>query len=419
MKILIAGGGIGGMTAALRLHAAGIDVEVFESVVELKELGVGINLLPHAVRELTELGLLGALAATAIETRALSYYTQYGHHIMSEPRGKAAGYAWPQFSIHRGSLLMILAKAVRERVGAAHVHTGHQFDSFSQDNDGVTARFVHPESKEAVGEHRGDLLLGADGIHSRVRRILYPDEGLPNFSGITMWRGVTEREPFLDGRTMIVAGTWNKRMVIYPISEKARGKGRSLVNWVAEIRDENKIVRKRDNWSRVGDKADFLPAFADWHFDWLDIPRLIEENETAYDFPMVDREPLKRWSFGRVTLLGDAAHPMYPSGSNGAAQAILDATALANILVKAGSIEDALIDYQNERMAPTTNVVLSNRDFLAERVLDLVEERCPENCQNIQDFVSNDELQQFSREYQRIAGFDKESLDAKDRLDST
>jgi len=234
-----------------------------------------------------------------------------------------------------------------------------------------------------------------------------------------MWRGVTKREPFLDGRTMIVAGTWNKRMVIYPISEKARGKGRSLVNWVAEIRDENKIVRKRDNWSRVGDKADFLPAFADWHFDWLDIPRLIEDNETAYDFPMVDREPLKRWSFGRVTLLGDAAHPMYPSGSNGAAQAILDATALANILVKAGSIEDALIDYQNERMAPTTNVVLSNRDFLAERVLDLVEERCPENCQNIQDFVSNDELQQFSREYQRIAGFDKESLDAKDRLDST
>jgi len=416
MRALVAGGGIGGMTTALKLHNAGIDVDVFESVVEIKELGVGINLLPHATRELTELGLLDALAATAIETRALGFYTKYGHHIVTEPRGKAAGYQWPQFSIHRGSLLMILAQAARQRIGAAHVHTGHQFDSFSQDSEGVTARFVHPESGETVGEHRGDVLIGADGIHSRVREILYPDEGLPKFSGITMWRGVTEQEPFLDGRTMILAGTWNKRMVVYPISEAARLEGRSLVNWVAEIRDESKILRQRDNWSRVGNKADFLPSFADWHFDWLDIPRLIEANETAYDFPMVDREPLARWSFGRVTLLGDAAHPMYPSGSNGAAQAILDATELAGLLGKTGDIENALLAYQNTRMAPTANVVLSNREFLAERVLDLIDKRCPENCRNIQDFVSPDELQRFSREYQRVAGFDKESLDAKGSL---
>jgi len=418
MKALIAGGGIGGMTTALRLHAAGIEVELFESVVEIKELGVGINILPHATRELTELGLLEELAATAIETRALRYHTQYGRHIITEPRGLAAGYTWPQFSIHRGSLLMILATAARERIGAEHVRTGHHLDGFSQDGEGVTARFVDPESAEAVAEFRGDLLIGADGIHSRVREALYPDEGLPRFSGITMLRGVTEQEPFLDGRTMIVAGTWDERMVVYPISEVARKQGRSLINWVAEIRDDSKILRQRDNWSRIGNKADFLPAFADWQFDWLDLPRLIEENDVAYDFPMVDREPLTRWSFGRVTLLGDAAHPMYPSGSNGAAQAILDASALAEILAVADNIEEALIAYQNARMTPTTNVVLSNRDFLAEHVLKLVAERCPPDCHDIHDFVTQEEMEQFSRDYQRIAGFDRESLDAKPSLKS-
>ena len=418
MKALIAGGGIGGMTMALRLHAAGIDVEVFESAVEIKELGVGINLLPHAMRELTELGLLEQVAATAIETRALSYYTKYGYHIFTELRGSEAGYQWPQFSINRGSLLMILTDAVRACLGADHVHTGHHLDGFDQDADGVTARFIHPESREAVGEHRGDLLIGADGIHSRVRQLLYPGEGLPQFSGITMLRGVTEQDPFLDGRTMILAGTWNERMVVYPISEAVRKKGRSVINWVAEIRDERKTLDERDSWSKIGDKADFLPAFEDWHFDWLDIPSLIENCDTAFDFPMVDREPLERWSFGRVTLLGDAAHPMYPSGSNGAAQAILDATALSEILVKANTIEDALIDYQNERIAPTSAVVLSNRDFLAERVLDYVDRRYPDECENIQDLVSQGELAKFSEEYQRIAGFDKETLEAKGGVNS-
>ena len=233
-----------------------------------------------------------------------------------------------------------------------------------------------------------------------------------------MLRGVTEQEPFLDGRTMIVAGTWNERMVVYPISEAARKQGRSLINWVAEIRNDSKILRKRDNWSRIGNKADFLPSFADWHFEWLDLPRLIEENDVAYDFPMVDREPLTRWSFGRVTLLGDAAHPMYASGSNGAAQAILDASALAEFLAATDDIEQALIAYQNARLAPTTNVVLSNRNFLAEHVLKLVAERCPPDCADIQDFVSQEELQQFSRNYQRIAGFDRASLDAKPSLKS-
>jgi len=413
MKALIAGGGIGGMTTALRLHAAGIDVEVFESAVEIKELGVGINLLPHATRELTKLGLLDQLAATAIETRALSYYTQYGHHIITELRGLAEGYQWPQFSIHRGSLLMILTNAVRARLGSDHVHPGHHLDSFDQDTDGVTARFIHPESREPIGEHRGDLLVGSDGIHSQVRQLLYPGEGLPQFSGITMLRGVTEQAPFLDGRTMILAGTWNKRMVVYPISEPARREGWSKINWVAEIRDESKTLDERDSWSKVGDKADFLPAFQDWHFDWLDIPSLIENCEITFDFPMVDRDPLARWSFGRVTLLGDAAHPMYPSGSNGGAQAILDATELSTRLTKTSSIEDALIAYQDARIGPTANVVLSNRDFLAERVLRLVDERCPENCENILDFVSQDEMGRYSRKYKHIAGFDKESLDSK------
>ena len=410
MRVLIAGGGIGGLTAALCLHEAGIETVVYESAPALKELGVGINLLPHAVRELSRLGVQPALASTAIETGALAYYTKYGRLIQREPRGVAAGYQWPQFSIHRGRLLMILARAVQARLGATSIRTGHRFAHFEQDDDGVTAQFVDPATGAPVGRDRGDVLIGADGIHSSVRRLLYPDEGAPKFSGITMWRGVTEQDPFLDGRTMVIAGNWHIRAVVYPISREAAARGRSLINWVAEIRDESKTDWRWEDWDRQGRKADFVPAFRDWRFGWLDVPQLFRGSETAFEFPMADRDPVARWSFGRVTLLGDAAHPMYPSGSNGAAQAILDARALTRAIESRPRIQDALRAYEAERLEPTSEVVLQNREFAAERVLRLVDERCPPHCDNIFDHVAREEIEAISRRYQRIAGFDRSAV---------
>ena len=413
MRVLIAGGGIGGLTTALSLHDAGIEAVVYESASALKELGVGINLLPHGVRALSALGLQAALASTAIETQALAYYTRHGRLIWREPRGADAGYRWPQYSIHRGRLLMILARAVQARLGASAIRTGHRLAHFEQDEDGVTAHFVDPATGRSRSSARGDALIGADGIHSTVREALYPDEGPPQYSGITMWRGITEQEPFLDGRSMIIAGNWHVRVVVYPISREATVRGRSLINWVAEIRDESKTAWRWEDRDRVGRKADFVPAFRDWRFDWLDVPRLFRESETVFEFPMADRDPLARWSFGRVTLLGDAAHPMYPSGSNGAAQAILDARALTHAIQRQSIVEDALRAYQAERLGPTTEIVLLNRDFAAERVLRLVDERCPPDCENIRDHVALDEMEEISRRYQRIAGFDPDAVNER------
>ena len=410
MRVLVAGGGIGGLTAALRLHEAGIEAVVHESAPAMRELGVGINLLPHAVRALSGLGLQPALAAAAIETRELAYYTKYGRLIWREPRGLDAGYRWPQFSIHRGRLLTILARAVEARLGTSAIRTSHRLARFEQDDAGVTAHFVDPATGAAVGSDRGDALIGADGIHSSVRDALYPGEGPPRFTGIIMWRGVTEREPFLDGRTMIIAGNWHIRTVVYPISREAAARGRSLVNWVAEIRDEDRTEWRWEDWDRAGRKADFVPAFRDWRFKWLDVPRLFSEAASVFEFPMADRDPLAQWSFGRVTLLGDAAHPMYPSGSNGAAQAILDAGALARALQAEPTVPGALRAYEAERLQPTAEVVLRNREFAAERVLRLVDERCPPHCENIRDYVPQDEMEELARRYQRIAGFDPDAV---------
>jgi 2-polyprenyl-6-methoxyphenol hydroxylase-like FAD-dependent oxidoreductase len=416
MKALIIGGGIGGMTAALSFHRIGVEVEVFESVAEVKPLGVGINILPHATRELSELGLEPKLAEVAIAQSRLAYHTKYGRLIWSEPRGIAAGYRWPQFSIHRGELQMVLFEAARERVGPEHIHSAHRLVDFDQDERGVSAQFVDPNGK-SLGTWRGDALIGADGIHSRVRAKLYPNEGMPQYSGVTMWRGAHEGEPFLDGRTMIVAGNWNQKIVVYPISEAARRRGRSLINWVAEIRGIRPALLEREDWNRPGNKAEFMPTFATARFDFLDFPKLVAATERVFEFPMIDRDPLTRWSFGRVTLLGDAAHPMYPIGSNGGTQAIIDARALAAAFAGEREIERALKAYEAERLPPTAQVVLSNRQFGPEQVLRLVDVRCPGDVPNINDFVSLAEMDEVARRYKLIAGFDVETLNDRRSYD--
>lgn len=407
MAVLIIGAGIAGLTTALSLHQIGIEARVFESVETIEPLGVGINTLPHAVRELTELGLADRLAATAIPTAELAYYSKQGKLIWTEPRGRAAGYNWPQFSIHRGTLQMLLLEAARERLGADHIITGHPLVGWEDTGDSVRASFINRRSGENI-EAQGELLLAADGIHSTVRATLYQDEGPPVWQGAILWRGVTRGPTFLTGRTMAMIGHEHQKFVCYPISNTE-----PVVNWIAELKFQSDYQWRREDWNRRGDFADFLPLFEEWRFDWLDIPALVRGADRCYEYPMVDRDPLERWTFGRVTLLGDAAHPMYPIGSNGASQAILDARVLTREIRTHGLTEAALHSYESDRRPATSKIVLANRANGPDQVMQLVEERAPHGFAHIEDILTTAELEDVAAGYKRVAGFDKDALNSR------
>ena len=407
MTVLIAGGGIAGLTLALSLHQIGVECRVYEATETIQPLGVGINILPHAVRELTELGLQDQLAATAIPTAELAYFSKRGQPIWSEPRGLAAGYHWPQFSIHRGTLQMILLNAVTARLGADAVVTGHRLTGWDETATGVRAHFATGHAAD------GALLIAADGIHSTARARLYPDEGSPIWNGCILWRGVTVGKPFLTGRSMIMAGHEFQKFVAYPISRAAADKGEATINWIAERKFRPDQTLRREDWNRAGRLEDFLPQFADWRFDWLDVPAVIQTADHCYEYPMVDRDPLDRWTFGRVTLLGDAAHPMYPIGSNGASQAILDARVLTREILVHGTSERALLAYEAERRPATARIVLANRGNGPEQVMQLVEQRAPHGYADIKDVLTPEELAGTADGYKRIAGFDKDALNAR------
>jgi len=417
MKVLIVGGGIGGLVTALCLERAGIESCVFESVPEMRPLGVGINLLPHSVRILTALGLDAKLAEIGIATAELIYFNKFGQLIWREPRGLAAGYHWPQYSIHRGRFQMLLLEVVRERLGAAAVRTGCHLESFQEQGNQVEATFINRATGETVAVETGDVLIGADGIHSRVRRHFYPDEQAPQFSGRLLWRGVTEGEPFLTGRSMFMAGYADRKFVAYPICPQTAARGRSLINWVADVYVGDAYAGTPRDWNRRVDASTAVPSFASWRFaspDFkFDIPALIEGAETVYEFPMIDRDPVERWSFGRVTLLGDAAHPMYPIGSNGASQAILDVPALAEALTSESDVVHALQRYEEKRLQPTARIVLSNRQQGPEQVMQLVEERAPHGFTQLYDVISQAELEEIAGRYKQLAGFSREELNAK------
>ncbi|MBI2752475.1 MAG: flavin-dependent oxidoreductase [Betaproteobacteria bacterium] len=403
MSILIVGGGIGGLTLALSLHQAGIGCRVFEAAPEIKPLGVGINLLPHATRELTELGLQEHLAKVAVTTREVVFCNRFGQFIFREPRGRFAGYDWPQFSIHRGDLHQVLLDAVHERLGANAVALGKRCVAVEQDGQGVTVRF---EDGTSV---RGAAAVGCDGMHSAVRRILYPDEGPPAYQGINMWRGVTRARPYLGGASMVIGG-WLEvgKIVVYPIRDAIDGPGTQLVNWVAEIQSPRNVMQ---DWNLAGKLEDFYPVFAGWRFDWLDVAALLRNAGTILEYPMVDRDPLPAWSRGCVTLLGDAAHPMVPRGSNGAGQAILDALALAACLRRETDPVAALRAYEAMRLKPAYDVVLMNRVNPPDAILREVYRRTGDRpFERIEDVISNDELLALSENYKRVAGFEREAL---------
>jgi 2-polyprenyl-6-methoxyphenol hydroxylase-like FAD-dependent oxidoreductase len=408
MKIVIAGAGIGGLTAAMCLKRAGFDVEVFEAVGELRPLGVGINIQAGAVRILADLGLEQALAATAIETRELRYANRHGQTIWADPRGRHAGLPWPQFSIHRGELQMILLRAAEKRLGPGRIKFGRRIAAVEQKGNTVTARFVDGGGKAAETAD-ADILIGADGIHSAVRAQFYPDEGPPKWQGILMWRGVTVGKPFLDGATMVQAGHHNQKFVCYPISRAHAERGEALINWICDLHMGNAML-PREDWNRPGKLADFLPRFENWKFDWLDVPGVIRAAHAIFEFPMVDRDPLPRWSHGRMTLLGDAAHPMYPIGSNGASQAILDGEAITQELLAGGDPEAALQRYERRRLPPTAAIVESNRRKGIDVMLDLVEQRAPQGFTRLESVLPAKELEKIVADYKKLASQDRETL---------
>lgn len=408
MQVIIAGGGIGGLTLALCLERAGIKVSVYEQAASVRELGVGINILPHAIRQLSDLGLLDRLDAIAIRTEELIYKTAKGQEILRQPRGVAAGYDVPQFSIHRGKLQKLLYDAVIERLGPDAVRTGHRLTAFSQDDDGVEAVFATQAGDEAV---TGDVLVGADGIHSTVRRTWHPDQGDPSWNGVVMWRGATWGKPYLTGRSMIIAGGMTAKLVLYPIYNDPARPDETLLNWVicAKVGDSTTALPHRDDWSKAGTLEDVMP-FVDGALaiGEVDIASLIAATPEFYVYPMCDRDPLARWTDGRVTLMGDAAHPMYPVGSNGASQAILDAVSLTQHLVARGV--PGLVAYDEERRGATAEIVRLNRKGGPERVIDLVEERAPDGFGDLDDVATPEELRAIVGDYQKLAGFTREQV---------
>jgi 2-polyprenyl-6-methoxyphenol hydroxylase-like FAD-dependent oxidoreductase len=411
MKPIIVGAGIGGLTFALALHEAGISPHVYEAAREIKLLGVGVNILPHATRELCRLGLEGALTRVAVTTRESVFFNRFGQRIYSEAAGRYAGYEWPQFSIHRGDLQSLLVDAFIARIGADRLHTGWRCTGFAQTNTRVDVAFANSATGSALPSQQGDVLIACDGLHSVIRKQLHPGEGEPVYSGINMWRGVSAWEPILSGASMIRAG-WlaTGKMVIYPIRNHIDAKGRQLINWVAEL--ETPKHEERD-WTRRGELADFIGPYEDWHFDWLDVPALIRAADSILEFPMIDQNPLPWWTRGRVTLLGDAAHPMVPRGSNGAGQAILDARALADALAGRADPVEALKVYEAERLDTTSAVVMANRANPPDAILREVFLRTGDRpFDRIDDVISHNELAALSDGYKRIAGYDRESLKA-------
>jgi 2-polyprenyl-6-methoxyphenol hydroxylase-like FAD-dependent oxidoreductase len=408
---IIIGGGISGLTLALSLQELGIACRIFEAAPVFKRLGVGINLQPYGVRELAKLGLLPALASHSVEPCEMNYYNRFGQFVFSEPRGRAAGYEWPQLSLHRGDFHQVLVDAVRERIGPDAITMNHQCAGVAQDDSGVTVHFIETTTKQALPPVRGSAVIGCDGFHSAIRHQLYPGEGAPAYQGINMWRGVSRWKPFLSGASAAQAG-WLEvgKILMFPLERDVDDNGLQLINWVAEIQSSRNVML---DWNLQGDLADILPTFGDWHFPWLDVAGMIRAHHVLLECPMVDRDPLPHWTAGRITLVGDAAHPMYPRGGNGAGQSILDARALARCFGSTPDVPSALAAYEAERLPAANGVVLRVRDAPPDLMLKMVHERSGDRpFNNIDDLISQEERVTIIDDYKRVAGYDKKSLGA-------
>ncbi|MEU1056345.1 FAD-dependent monooxygenase [Streptomyces sp. NPDC005876] len=390
MRIVIVGGGISGLVTALSLRAVGLEAVVLERAGTLEPVGLGINLLPSAVRELSELGLGDALEEASVTPHRLAYCDRAGSPLWHENLGRPAGFRWPQCSVHRGVLQALLLRQVERRIPGA-VRTGVSLLGFETDGTGVDVH-VYDRAADRNVTYRADVLIGADGIDSQVRARLYPAEGPALWNGVHMWRGLSTGVDLLDGRTVVVAGgTPGAKFIAYPVLAPVRPGDASrlgpALNWVLETRPpapahEDLLVRRMT----VGDLRDRLKG---WNVGFLDMDALLAGAAGITRFPMLDRDPLPRWSFGPVTLLGDAAHPMYPMGMNGGTQSVIDARVVAHCLARATDPRRALHDYETIRRPRLNRLVRANRLLGPERIIKLVEQRgggsAPERLDRIAD----------------------------------
>ncbi|WP_293862864.1 flavin-dependent oxidoreductase [uncultured Alsobacter sp.] len=407
--VLIAGGGIGGLATALTLHQIGVPCRVFETVQTLRPLGVGINLQPNAVRELYDLGITAAdLDTIGLPAREWALVGLNGKDIYSEPRGLDAGYRWPQYAVHRGALQMLLYRTVIERLGPDAVRTGERVVGYANRPDGVTASIRKADGTTA--EVNGTLLVAADGLHSAVRAQMHPGQPPIHWGGAVMWRGTSPGYPVRTGASFVGFGTHRHRVVFYPISPADPATGLATINWIAEVTFDNSAGWTQGDWNRRVEIDDFIHHFADWSYDWIDVPAMLRRAEVVYEYPMIDRDPVPTWQDGRVALLGDAAHVMYPTGSNGASQAIVDARVLGSCLVEHGVTEAALARYDGLLCKDISAVVLRNRGAGPFGLLNIVDERCGGTFEAIDDVISPAERDEFMARYKAAAGF------AKDRL---
>lgn len=407
-RILIAGGGIGGLAMALTLHQIGVDAVVFESVQELKPLGVGINLQPNAVRELLDLGLtFDELNQVGVPVLEWALVGLNGNDIYAEARGLDAGYKWPQFAVHRGHFHMLLYRVLIDRAGQQSVQLGGRVTGYEHQSDGSVVAIVESADGHVRREH-GALLIGADGIHSAVRAQMHPDQPPIHWGGCTMWRGTTRGKPIRTGSSFVGLGTHRQRMVIYPISH-ADADGYASINWIAEVTEDSPEKRNSRWFSQVGVDS-FVHHFDDWEYDWLDVPSMLRGAEIAYENPMIDRDPVSTWSDGSVALMGDAAHAMYPTGSNGASQAIIDARVLGAKLIAHSISSDALSAYNEELCEPVSRLVLRNRGAGPFGLLNKVDELCGGVFDDIEDVLSSDQRRKFMADYKSVAGFAIEKL---------
>ncbi len=405
-RVMIAGGGIGGLVTALTLHQIGVDCVVFESVRSLKPLGVGINLQPNAVRELGDLGLgTEVLDTVGVPAREWALVGLNGNDIYAETRGLEAGYNWPQYAVHRGQFHMLLYRTVLERLGPQAVQLGARVTGYRQGPEGVTALI------EGGREETGALLIGADGIHSAVRAQMHPDQPPIHWGGAVMWRGVTRAAPIRTGSSFVGLGTHRHRMVVYPISHPD-AEGKALINWIAEVTYDDPAARESTGWFREVAIADFAHHFDGWTWDWLDVPALIHGSDGAYENPMIDRDPVGTWQDGAVVLIGDAAHAMYPTGSNGASQAIIDARVLGAAMIEHGAGVQALAAFDAQLCGPVSALILRNRGAGPFGLLNLVDDRCGGQFDNIDDVIPPAERADFMAGYKSAAGFAIEKLNA-------
>lgn len=409
--VLIAGGGIGGLALALTLHQIGVPCRVFEAVHRLGPLGVGINVQPNAVRELFDLGFdEAALDAIGVPTREWALVGRNGSEIYAEPRGRLAGYRWPQYSVHRGQLQMMLLRAVQQRLGEQAVLTGHRVTGYRQGADGVTA-LVETRAGERL-EFDGALLVAADGLHSAVRAQMHPQQPPIHWGGAILWRGVTPGAPVRSGASFVGLGTARHRVVTYPISRPDTATGLATINWIAEITVDHREGWTRGDWNRRVAVDDIVGHFEGWDYGWIDVPAMLRGAAEIFEYPMIDRDPVPTWVDGRVALLGDAAHVMYPTGSNGATQAIVDARVLGACLLAHGLGPQALRAYDERLCSPVSALVLRNRGAGPFGLLNLVDERCGGVFDDIDTVIPPAEREAFMAAYKKAAGLAIESLNA-------